>query len=307
MKRGVILLAILSLALIPVWAATRAQTPEQKLFPQTGHEIAESFFEAYYQIEEPLAVYGFPITAITLSKDDRTVQYFSLTRFELDAEGSAVRTPLGRIYYEREQPEAIESNLSGPCRLFEETGQQVCHEFLAFFLQHGGVEQFGLPLSSIAWRDGRMVQYFEYAILEYRPDVFQNSNIGVADLGQQYFRDLHEKESLLRKNAIPVDVLDLNIQAFVARDSTAQDYESMLYVIVKDQTRSPVADASVAFTIVYPDGTERHYGMETTNRFGFSKMRIFPDVSVPGIVKIKVNARYLALSEETRTSFRIWY
>lgn len=308
MKRGVILLAILLLAFIPVWAVSRAQTPDQKVFPQTGHEIANSFYDSYYQVEHPLVVYGFPITAITSSQDSRTVQYFSLTRFELDEEGNAVRTPLGRIYYEREQPEPIETNnMNSPCRLYEETGQKVCHEFLAFFLEYGGVEQFGLPLSPIVNRAGRSAQYFENAILEYRPGFLQSSNIVVAPLGRLYFDDLGEKERLLIKDAIPVDVLDLEVQAFIARDSGTQKYEPVIYVIVKDQTHSPVADATVEIRVVYPSGTERIYILDTTNRFGFSKMDLIPDASVPGLVEVHVRATYQDFSQETRTSFRIWY
>ncbi len=54
-------------------------------------------------------------------------------------------------------------------QFFAETGQTVRGPFLAFWQQHGGLEQFGYPLTGEFAEDGYTVQYFERARLEQHP------------------------------------------------------------------------------------------------------------------------------------------
>lgn len=53
---------------------------------------------------------------------------------------------------------------------FEGGGYRVEGDFLAFFLEAGGEDEFGLPISGQLEEDGRTVQYFEYARLELHPE-----------------------------------------------------------------------------------------------------------------------------------------
>lgn len=50
---------------------------------------------------------------------------------------------------------------------FQETGHTLAYGFRAFFDQHGGLAVFGYPLTEVYIEDGRPVQYFERARLEW--------------------------------------------------------------------------------------------------------------------------------------------
>src|SRR5438445_13423110 len=58
------------------------------------------------------------------------------------------------------------------CHTFAETGKSVCNRFLEYWAEHGGLSQYGFPisdlLSEISDVDGRMytVQYFERSVFE---------------------------------------------------------------------------------------------------------------------------------------------
>jgi alpha/beta superfamily hydrolase len=62
------------------------------------------------------------------------------------------------------------------CSTFEETGQEVCFEFLRYWAEHGGLAQQGYPISERMEErsptDGKtyMVQYFERAVFEMHPE-----------------------------------------------------------------------------------------------------------------------------------------
>jgi hypothetical protein len=58
------------------------------------------------------------------------------------------------------------------CEFFDESGHYVCDEFLAFYIEWGGLEIFGYPLTE-AYEDpwlGLRVQYFQRARMEWHPD-----------------------------------------------------------------------------------------------------------------------------------------
>jgi photosystem II stability/assembly factor-like uncharacterized protein len=55
-------------------------------------------------------------------------------------------------------------------RYFPETSHNVTPTFYPFYLARGGLERFGLPRTEEFVEDGRVVQYFQRARLEYRPE-----------------------------------------------------------------------------------------------------------------------------------------
>jgi hypothetical protein len=55
-------------------------------------------------------------------------------------------------------------------RFFAETGQTVRGPFLEFWRRHGGLQQFGYPLTGERDEHGQTVQYFERVRLEYHPE-----------------------------------------------------------------------------------------------------------------------------------------
>lgn len=60
---------------------------------------------------------------------------------------------------------------------FPETGHTLAYSFRAFFDQHGGLAIFGYPLTEVYIEDGRPVQYFERARLEW------HANLGIVQAG----------------------------------------------------------------------------------------------------------------------------
>ncbi|HEX2034924.1 MAG TPA: PQQ-binding-like beta-propeller repeat protein [Chloroflexota bacterium] len=56
-------------------------------------------------------------------------------------------------------------------RYFHETGHNVRGAFLKYFLERGGLEQFGYPRTEELVQDGRTVQYFQRARFEHYPEL----------------------------------------------------------------------------------------------------------------------------------------
>ncbi|MDW8059479.1 MAG: ScyD/ScyE family protein [Thermomicrobium sp.] len=68
-------------------------------------------------------------------------------------------------------PSAGAQPAGSACREFPETGHAVCHGFLAYWNQFGGLPLFGYPLTDEMTVDGTVVQYFERARFEWHPGV----------------------------------------------------------------------------------------------------------------------------------------
>jgi hypothetical protein len=84
-------------------------------------------------------------------------------------------------------------SLPEECRFFPETQHSVCHGFLAFWQAHGGLEQFGFPLTEERTEviEGRAltVQYFERARFEFHPELSGTGDeVLLSDLGRQILR-----------------------------------------------------------------------------------------------------------------------
>ena len=83
------------------------------------------------------------------------------------------------------------------CRTFRETGKTLCGKFLAYWQQHGGLMQFGYPISNPfvekSELDGKeyKVQYFERAVFEHHPENRPPHDVLLAQLGTFRFRKEH--------------------------------------------------------------------------------------------------------------------
>lgn len=77
----------------------------------------------------------------------------------------------------------------GQCRMFPETGHQVCGAFLDYWNSHGGLAQQGLPISfefiEVSELNGQpyTVQYFERAVFEKHPENPPPFDILLSQLG----------------------------------------------------------------------------------------------------------------------------
>lgn len=178
-------------------------------FAETGHNVPSAFYE-YWQAHGGLNRFGFPLTEPfdELSETDGgtyLTQYFERGRFEyhpeLEALNDAVKLGLlgaevtvARAGEKAFQPiEPFES--TGDTWYFPETRHSTSHRFLQSWLDQGGLETFGFPVSEkfeeMSWTDGKnhLVQYFERARFEYHPDDTWDKQVKLGHLGREILID----------------------------------------------------------------------------------------------------------------------
>jgi hypothetical protein len=298
--------------LLTTWGTAQAQSADVQFFPETGHNVRGEFLKFYKNVKDPKLVYGYPITEQITSRDGKAVQYFQRARFELgkDLFGNPKiqLTPLGQATY---KPGAqLKLDNSAGCQLFI-TGQRVCYAFLDFFKANGGAAQFGNPISPFEFHDKIIVQYFERARFEWRPDRPEAQRVVITDLGRIYFDQLGEDTAHLKPVA-PQDatinpVLSIKVRAFVEKSVTLPSGQQTVYVIVQSQTSQPVKDASGKIVVHWPDGSAVEYFF-VTNGSGIGTAPFsFSNQKQGELVPIDVIVVYQGLSGSTTTSFRIWF
>lgn len=69
-------------------------------------------------------------------------------------------------------------------RYFSQTGHTIRPPFLAYYLTHDGLAQFGYPITEALDQDGWQVQYFQFVRLEQHPENHPDYFITVGWLGQ---------------------------------------------------------------------------------------------------------------------------
>lgn len=210
MKRWLAGIIVVSLAalMIPV-ALVRAAPPAAVYFPQTGHQVAAPFLN-YWRTTGGLPVYGYPLTeAMTETLEDGksyTVQYFERARMEQHPElpepntvllgqlGRAMAAKIvGNPSFNRLPSDQVQA--SATTQYFEQTGHSLRGEFLTYWKNNGGLEQFGYPISEEFLEkspyDGQVytVQYFERARFEFHPANDPSSKVLLGQLGRQATQD----------------------------------------------------------------------------------------------------------------------
>ena len=296
------------------WKGSTAQAPEdEEYFAETGHWVTGDFLKTYRSISDPLRIFGLPITdSFTDSTLGLQVQYFEKVRFELHPEAHPdLRVQISNLGFWTYQPGAEISNQgrTQPCRTYTETGYAVCFDFLEFFDDYGGVAQFGYPISSLEDRDGRIVQYFYKARLEWRPEMPFGQRVVVSDIGRRYFYIRGERVdrlgSLLEDNA-PQVILSLKARAYPLHPIAAQEGTQTISVIVQDQNLHPVSGAAAILTFNSPSGEAMTFTLPPTDATGITKFTFSYTSEEHGLAKIWVTVALNDLEQVTVTSFRIW-
>ncbi len=316
--RGIFVLILLGGG-IAAAVSVRAQENAPRYFPETGHTLRGRFRAFYEAAPDALLLFGYPITEAFSTPQGIEIQYFQRARFEYDpaSPANAVRlTPLGQLVYAQEREHILANTPSNPtaCQHFADTGEQLCYGFLAFWREHRGAAYLGSPISPLE-RDGdRLVQYLQYARLEWHPEISGEGQFVLTNLGEIYFRlNKENPRLLLPQNAAFIGqstVLEMEVHAFVTKASVSRQDEQTLYIIVRDQKRQPLAGVTAAITVHYPDGHSVPYiAPHSTNAYGFTTLTFPVASSQPGVVEVSVEATAPqgTLQESTRTSFRIWY
>ena len=185
-RRVILVAAATMLALSGSLIATPSAAAARQCFVETGFCIEGRFLD-YWQSNGGLIRNGYPLSIerVEMLEDGReyTVQYFERVRLEHHPENPApYDVLLGQ--FGRRALRAIDrlddQYLTRPhepragATFFPETDHNVSPRFYQYWVENGGLAQFGYPITEeVALRiDGRDygVQYFERARFEYHPE-----------------------------------------------------------------------------------------------------------------------------------------
>src|SRR6266498_1837134 len=314
MTRRFAVLLLFPAILLASWGSVEAQSAgDAQFFPETGHNVKGEFLHFYKSVNNPLLVFGYPITEQIQSTDGKTVQYFQRARFELHADLPGNQriqlTALGQAMY---QSGSQQLNIDNPsaCQLFS-NGIRVCFAFLDFYKANGGTAQFGSPISPFEFHENLIVQYFEKARFEWRADRPEGQRVVLTDLGRIYFDQIAEDQASLKPiqplNATIDNILAINARAFVSKAVTISSGQQTVYIIAESQTHQAVSNANGKATIHFSDGHTEDYFF-TTNASGLGKIAFnFVNQTQGELVTIDIIVTYQGLSTTTTTSFRIWF
>jgi hypothetical protein len=148
--------------------------------------IIKNMYQRWVAVNEPLFLFGWPLSGMHGNDRDGHIQEFERARFEwrigtwpqrFDVQLGRVGAELAQVRYgERMRDRAdqfapVDSfATTAQRRWFEETGMPLEMEFKAFWESWGGTEFFGCPISREFEENGKRVQYFERARLERHPE-----------------------------------------------------------------------------------------------------------------------------------------
>lgn len=313
--RELILILLLVLTVFAgVSGGVTAQESDSLYVPETGHWIWGEFLKAYNSVADPVFYFGNPITDDFHDPVTRThVQYFEKVRFDLvdTPEGPRIQiAPLGQLLHESGHPLADIPNEGSSCRGFS-SGYSVCYAFLQFYDSYDGAEHFGQPLSQVEVIDDRYVQYFDFARMEWWPDLPAGQRVRLTHLGQEYFDRVVANPDLLKPSPPPDiagNVLNPRVRVFVLKSLIGANEQQTLFVVAQDQYLRPIEGAQVGVTMSYPNGTAESFRLPDTNEFGVSQFT-FTTVTLPVRSEVKIRAEISIRGESSagKAWFRMWW
>ncbi len=296
--------------------AQAQQGTGSQYFADTGHHVSGEFLYYYQSVPNANVIFGYPITEqFTDEVSGRLIQYFERVRFEYQPERAAGQrvqlSPLGDYVQQRAGTSAsLDVYTPVGCRFYAASGYSVCYAFLEYFDKNGGEAIFGMPKSSFVFYNGRIVQYFERARMEWYPEYPEGQRVVLAELGKIYFDLVPEDPTLLQ--AVKPDnyqggVLSINARVFTWKAVTQLNDEQTVYVVVQDQTLSPVQGATVIVTVEWVNGGSQSIA-QSTNAFGVVTVPLLVQSQPHGsLINVRVEVLYSGgLSSTALTSFRVW-
>jgi hypothetical protein len=182
---------------LPLWptlpASPEPASPNRIYYPESGHHVAPvfvPFFRAWGGLER----FGLPRTE-EFVEEGVLVQYFQRAKLEHHPEHRG--TPyevqfalLGERLLGPNRPPPVEPfESSSDQRYFSETGHSVNYAFLRYFVNRGGLDSLGFPITEELQEGGRPVQYFQRARLEYRAEFSgTRDEVQVGAIGDEILR-----------------------------------------------------------------------------------------------------------------------
>lgn len=168
------------------FTVTAGDDADSRFFPETGFYIFPPFTD-YWNQHGGAQILGLPLTA-GVEQQALTVQWFERARLERHPDlpvGQQIVLGLLGVELHGKEP-AVSAPPSDDRRYFPETGHTLGGRFRDFWEQHGGLAQFGLPLSEEVLDGNLKVQWFERARLEYHPDLAGTpGEVQLTQLGRQ--------------------------------------------------------------------------------------------------------------------------
>lgn len=293
-----------------------AQTNDEQRFPN-GYVVKGEFLRFYRSAPDPDLYFGSPINNEEIDSFGRRVQYFERARFELinTEKGPKVQlSNLGALLYDAKGGAEEVPAKSSTCRLFPPAKNQkehnVCYKFLQFYDANGGTTYFGLPITEAFYRDGYVVQYFENARFEWRPNLPSDLQVGLADLGRQAMQKYTGMVARFSSNLIDRksgETINFQAKVFVSQALVAPNLSNTIYVVVQDPVLAPLQGATVNLSIVYAN-MKRSFPAVVTTKDGIARIEIPGlDLKPKQMVQVQATVEYNGKSISASSWFRIWY
>ncbi len=293
---------------------SKAQSSDSVYISETGHWIWGEFLRTYNSVSDPLLFFGYPITDdFTDPITNQRVQYFQRARFDLTdtPDGPQIKiAPLGQLLHEAGAPLA-DIPADGPtCRDFE-SGFSVCYAFLQFYDAYDGANRFGNPISAVEVIDGRYVQYFDYARMEWWPDRPSGQRVVLTDLGRIYFDKVVANPELLKSSPpsnIAGNLLKPQARVFALKALIGVNEQQTIFVVAQDQYLRPIENAQIGVTLYFPDGTKEFYRLPESNEFGISQFSFTtPDLPLQSVINVQAEISIRGEFATGKSWFRLWW
>lgn len=295
-----------------------AQQSDSEYFPRYGHWVNGEFLLLYHSVDDPARIFGDPITGVFADpiRPGFQMQYFERARMDFDptrAIGHRVSLAnLGEFVYGENQagdPPGF-SNASNMCRQFE-NGFYVCFAFLQFYDGSQGPVYFGQPISDAKYLEGRMVQYFERARMEWRAEMPVGQRVVLTELGQIDFdRRVGDPSLRIAEKSNAITLIQPKTYVFTARPLIADGQQQKLFILVTDQYNHPIPGVQVLVRLEFPDKhveNRRLNGQTDADGLIHDQFRI-QGVRPNEVVKVTVEGYLSAdLKGTASTWFRVWW
>ncbi len=312
MLRNVSLMVVLALCVVLSVHSAVAQAGDEERFAN-GFVVKGEFLKFYRAAPDSWLLFGNPISNEIESGANR-IQYFDRVRMEWNPNekgAKVVLANLGWMLYDEKQ--AVSANIptnSPTCRYFPVKGFSVCYKLLQFYDAYDGPTYFGQPISDAELRDGRIVQYFEFARFEYRQNQPSELQVGLTDLGRvamQKYQGITPRSGPEQIGRKPLDITDFQVKAFVKQALVPANLGNTLYVVVQNQVLKPVAGAKVHVLVTFQGGM-LEFTLPDTDANGISSL-VLPgiDLAPKQLVQLKVTVGFQGKSGTADSWYRIWY
>jgi hypothetical protein len=293
-----------------------AQNGDEQRFPN-GYVVKGEFLRFYRSAPDPELVFGNPINNEEMDGFGKRVQYFDRARFELvttDKGPKVQLANLGSLLYEiKEVTEEVPAK-SSTCRQFTAARNQkehnVCYKFLQFYDANAGSTYFGLPITEAFYREGYVVQYFENARFEWRPNLPSDLQVGLADLGRQAMQKYTLNPVKYSSNLIDRksgEAVNFQAKVFVSQALVAPSVGNTIFVVVQDPALAAVQGATVNLSLTYSN-MKRNFPAVVTTKDGIARIEIPGlDLKPKQMVQVQANVEYNGKTISASSWFRIWY